>query len=56
MYYYASKSGTTSQRKEGGGVMNRQLKKKLHSLVNKLKPGTIKQVGQKDLSFIKVYT
>jgi hypothetical protein len=24
------------------------------SLVNKLKPGTIKQVGQRDLSFIKV--
>jgi hypothetical protein len=26
----------------------------LDSLVNKLKPGTIKQVGQRDLSFIKV--
>ncbi|KAG2201006.1 hypothetical protein INT47_006550, partial [Mucor saturninus] len=26
----------------------------LCNLVNKLKPGTIKQVGQKDLSFIKV--
>lgn len=25
-----------------------------YSLVNKLKPGTIKQVGQRDLSFIKV--
>ena len=24
------------------------------SLVNKIKPGTIRQVGQKDLSFIKV--